>query len=97
MLCHQKNININEWNYSVLDAYRNDLKLYSYKYKGEKNSDYIRNHHGVIIERELPIEWRHGDGFDGNEVMFWNSKAIQELIEKVDKLEEQLNEQSNAS
>ena len=88
---------INEWNYSVLDAYRNDLKLYSYKYKGEKNSDYIRNHHGVIIERELPIEWRHGDGFDGNEVMFWNSKAIQELIEKVDKLEEQLNEQSNAS
>ncbi|MDS3910687.1 phage tail spike protein [Staphylococcus hominis] len=88
---------INEWNYSVLDAYRNDLKLYSYKYKGEKNSDYIRNHHGVIIERELPIEWRHGDGFDGNEVMFWNTKAIQELIKKVDKLEEQLNEKSNAS
>ena len=88
---------INEWNYSVLDAYRNDLKLYSYKYKGEKNSDYIRNHHGVIIERELPIEWRHGDGFDGNEVMFWNTKAIQELIEKVDKLEEQLNEQSITS
>ena len=88
---------INEWNYSVLDAYRNDLKLYSYKYKGEKNSDYIRNHHGVIIERELPIEWRHGDGFDGNEVMFWNTKAIQELIEKVDKLEEQLNAKSNAS
>ncbi|MDU0443813.1 phage tail spike protein [Staphylococcus haemolyticus] len=88
---------INEWNYSVLDAYRNDLQLYSYKYKSEKDSKYIRNHHGVIIERELPIEWRHGDGFDGNEVMFWNTKAIQELIKKVDKLEEQLNEQSNAN
>lgn len=83
---------IKEWNYSVLDAYRNDLQLYSYKYKTEKDSKYIRNHHGVIIERELPIEWRHGDGFDGNEVMFWNTKAIQELIKKVDKLEEQLNE-----
>ncbi|WP_081261162.1 phage tail spike protein, partial [Staphylococcus hominis] len=88
---------IKEWNYSVLDAYRNDLKLYSYKYKSEKDSKYIRNHHGVIIERELPIEWRHGDGFDGNEVMFWNAKAIQELIKKVDTLEEQLNEKSNAS
>ena len=85
---------IKEWNYSVLDAYRNDLQLYSYKYKSEKDNKYIRNHHGVIIERELPIEWRHGDGFDGNEVMFWNAKAIQELIEKVDKLEAQLNEQS---
>lgn len=82
---------IKEWNYSVLDAYRNDLKLYSYKHKSEQNDNYIRNHHGVIIERELPIEWRHGDGFDGNEVMFWNAKAIQELIKKVDKLEEQLN------
>lgn len=88
---------IKEWDYSVLDAYRNDLQLYSYKYKSEKDSKYIRNHHGVIIERELPIEWRHGDGFDGNEVMFWNTKAIQELIKKVDKLEEQLNEQSITS
>ena len=88
---------IKEWNYSVLDAYRNDLQLYSYKYKSEKDSKYIRNHHGVIIERKLPIEWRHGDGFDGNEVMFWNTKAIQELIKKVDKLEEQLNEQSITS
>lgn len=77
---------IKEWNYSVLDAYRNDLKLYSYKYKSEKDSKYIRNHHGVIIERELPIEWRHGDGFDGNEVMFWNAKAIQELVDKYDNL-----------
>ena len=95
---------INEWNYSVLDAYRNDLQLYSYKYKSEKDNKYIRNHHGVIIERELPIEWRHGDGFDGNEVMFWNTKAIQELTaivdkqsKQIEKLEEQLNEQSITS
>lgn len=88
---------IKEWNYSVLDAFRNDLKLYSYKLNAEKETKYTRNHHGIIIEREIPIEWRHGDGFDGNEVMFWNTKAIQELIKKVDKLEEQLNEQSITS
>ncbi|MBC2955390.1 phage tail spike protein [Staphylococcus hominis] len=88
---------IKEWNYSVLDAFKNDLKLYSYKLNSEKETNYARNHHGIIIEREIPIEWRHGDGFDGNEVMFWNTKAIQELIKKVDKLEEQLNEQSITS
>ena len=88
---------IKEWDYSVLDAFRNDLRLYSYKLNSEKETNYARNHHGIIIEREIPIEWRHGDGFDGNEVMFWNTKAIQELIKKVDKLEEQLNEQSITS
>lgn len=88
---------IKEWNYSVLDAFRNDLRLYSYKLNSEKETNYARNHHGIIIEREIPIEWRHGDGFDGNEVMFWNTKAIQELIKKVDKLEEQLNEQAITS
>lgn len=95
---------IKEWNYSVLDAFRNDLRLYSYKLNSEKETNYARNHHGIIIEREIPIEWRHGDGFDGNEVMFWNTKAIQELISIVDKqskqiqkLEGQLNEQSITS
>ncbi|WP_017175431.1 phage tail spike protein [Staphylococcus hominis] len=95
---------IKEWNYSVLDAFRNDLRLYSYKLNSEKETNYARNHHGIIIEREIPIEWRHGDGFDGNEVMFWNTKAIQELISILDKqnkqmqkLEEQLNEQSITS
>ncbi|AUJ52966.1 hypothetical protein B2G94_09985 [Staphylococcus hominis subsp. hominis] len=88
---------IKEWDYSVLDAFRNDLRLYSYKLNSEKETNYARNHHGIIIEREIPIEWRHGDGFDGNEVMFWNTKAIQELIKKVDKLEEQLNEKSITS
>ncbi|PNZ40746.1 phage tail spike protein [Staphylococcus simulans] len=83
---------IKEWNYSVLDAYRNDLKLYSYKNKSEKEEEYVRDHHGIIIEREIPIEWRHRDGFDGNEVLFWNTKAIQELVKKVDELEEQINE-----
>ncbi|WP_241966903.1 phage tail spike protein [Staphylococcus hominis] len=88
---------IKEWSYSVLDAFRNDLQLYSFKHKSDKESNYIRNHHGVIIERELPIEWRHGDGIDGNEIMFWNTKAIQELIAivdeqngKINKLEEEV-------
>lgn len=81
---------IRKWDYSVLDVYRNDLQLYSYKNKSEEEEEYVRDHHGIIIEREIPIEWRHGDGFDGNEVLFWNTKAIQELVKKVDELEEQL-------
>ncbi|MDK8316883.1 MAG: hypothetical protein QP798_13220, partial [Staphylococcus simulans] len=83
---------IRKWDYSVLDVYRNDLQLYSYKNKSEEEEEYVRDHHGIIIEREIPIEWRHGDGFDGNEVLFWNTKAIQELVKKVDELEEQINE-----
>ena len=83
---------IKEWNYSVLDAFRNDLQLYSFKHKSDKESNYIRNHHGVIIEREMPIEWRHGDGIDGNEIMFWNTKAIQELIAIVDEQNGKINE-----
>ena len=83
---------IKPWNYSVLDAFRNDLQLYSYKHKSEQNDNYIRNHHGVIIEREMPIEWRHGDGVDGNEITFWNTKAIQELIAIVDTQNGKINE-----
>ncbi|PTK30845.1 hypothetical protein BUZ49_05270 [Staphylococcus hominis] len=83
---------IKPWNYSVLDAFRNDLQLYSYKHKSEQNDNYIRNHHGVIIEREMPIEWRHGDGIDGNEITFWNTKAIQEIIAIVDEQKGKINE-----
>ncbi|WP_180554224.1 hypothetical protein, partial [Staphylococcus haemolyticus] len=69
----------------------------SYKENREKETTYASNHNGIINEREIHIEWRHGDGFDGNEVMFWNTKAIQELNKKVDKFVEQLNEQSITS
>ena len=37
---------IKEWNYSVLDAFRNDLQLYSYKLNSEKK----QTMHAIIME-----------------------------------------------
>ena len=37
---------IKEWNYSVLDAFRNDLRLYSYKLNSEKK----QTMHVIITE-----------------------------------------------
>ena len=75
---------IQEWKYNVLDIYKNDLTLHSYKVNSEADSLYYRIHHGIVIREnsnldQFPIEWRNGDGFDGNEVLWWNTKAIQEL------------------
>ncbi|PCF77914.1 hypothetical protein B4W69_13755, partial [Staphylococcus delphini] len=99
---------IDEWNYNVLDVYKNGLQLHSYKVNSEAATEYARIHHGIVLREnsnldKFPVEWRNGDGFDGNEIMFWNTKAIQELVfkmeeqnEKINKLEEQLNEQTTS-
>ncbi|MEK4815783.1 phage tail protein [Macrococcus sp. FSL R5-0951] len=72
---------IEEWDYEVLDIYRNELQLHKYKVKHEDNKLY---HHGVILREnskddKFPIEWRNGDGYNGSEVIWWHAKAIQEL------------------
>ena len=89
---------ITEWNTNVLDVYRNDLQLFSYKFNKTSEEDSTNGliSHGIVIrensnEDKFPSEWRNGDGYNQNEVVFWNTKAIQELINKVDKLEEQIN------
>ncbi|PCF64578.1 phage tail spike protein [Staphylococcus intermedius] len=99
---------IDEWDYNVLDVYKNGLQLHSYKVNSEASTDYARIHHGIVLRENsnldrFPVEWRNGDGFDGNEIMFWNTKAIQELVfkveeqnEKIKELEEQLNEQTTS-
>ncbi|MEJ7540404.1 phage tail spike protein [Staphylococcus intermedius] len=106
-MSHEKyKYDIAEWDYNVLDVYKNGLQLHSYKVNSEASTDYARIHHGIVLREnsnldKFPVEWRNGDGFDGNEIMFWNTKAIQELVfkleeqnEKINKLEEQLNEQT---
>ncbi|UXS37889.1 carbohydrate binding domain-containing protein [Staphylococcus delphini] len=99
---------IEEWNYKVLDIYKNELQLHSYKINSEAGTEYSRIHHGIILREnsnldQFPVEWRNSDGFDGNEVLWWNAKAIQELVfkmeeqnEKINKLEELLNEQTTS-
>lgn len=89
---------ITEWNSNVLDVYRNELQLFSYKFNKTSEEDSANGliSHGIVIrensnEDRFPSEWRNGDGYNQNEVVFWNTKAIQELINKVDKLEEQIN------
>lgn len=88
---------IKEWNDNVLNFYR-DIQLYSYRFKKnneeDTSGDYIN--HGIIIREDVsqdkfPKSWRDGDSFKQNEVTFWNAKAIQELINKVDSLEAQIN------
>ncbi|QUM66164.1 phage tail spike protein [Staphylococcus delphini] len=108
-MSHEKyKYDIDEWNYNVLDVYKNGLQLHSYKVNSEAATEYARIHHGIVLREnsnldKFPVEWRNGDGFDGNEIMFWNTKAIQELVfkmeeqnEKINKLEEQLNEQTTS-
>ncbi|UXU48901.1 phage tail spike protein [Staphylococcus arlettae] len=96
---------IQKWDYEVLDVIKNDLQLYSFKREEERGSDYERNHRGVVIERETPIEWVHRDGVDNYEMLSWSLKGIQELAhakdeqdiimqkqdERIKKLEELIN------
>ena len=83
----QYKTDINKWDYNVLDILKNDVQLYSYKFKSElEDGVYARNHHGVIIEREIPIEWRHGDGVDNYEMNSWTLKGVQELAHENDEL-----------
>ncbi|HDU1288673.1 TPA: hypothetical protein REV21_002304 [Staphylococcus pseudintermedius] len=86
---------IEEWNYNVLDIYKNELQLHSYKVNSEAGTEYSRIHHGIILREnsnldQFPVEWRNADGFDGNEVLWWNTKAIQELAKENDDLKSQI-------
>lgn len=79
---------IGKWDYNVLDLYRHELELHRYKVNHETNRMY---HHGIILRENskddrFPVEWRNGDGYDGTEVLWWNTKAIQELAFENDAL-----------
>ncbi|HAR6067917.1 TPA: hypothetical protein I1651_002129 [Staphylococcus pseudintermedius] len=95
-MSHEKfKYDIQEWNYNVLDIYRNELQLHSYKVNSEAGTEYSRIHHGIILRENsnldrFPVEWRNFDGFDGNEVLWWNTKAIQELAKENDDLKSQI-------
>ncbi|EOT2039853.1 phage tail spike protein [Staphylococcus pseudintermedius] len=91
---------IKEWDYNVLDLFRNDLQLYAYKVNSEAGTDYARIHHGIVLREnsnldKFPVEWRNSDGFDGNEVLWWNAKAIQELAQENDDLKSRIKEMEN--
>src|SRR5699024_2818789 len=77
-MSHEKfKYEIKEWNTPILDLFK-EIQLYSYKERHSKDtfSNLIRR--SIVLrdnpnEDKFPVEWRTEDGFDGNEVMWWNT------------------------
>lgn len=91
----QYKTDIKKWDYDALTVIANDLDLYQFKYKNEEGNEKGLNHRGVIIGRDYktPDEFIYGDGVNLYEMVTWSLRAIQQLNKKINKLEEQLNEQ----
>lgn len=81
---------IENWDIDVLEHLVDRVQLYSYKLYSEIEEDSQRVRHGVVLERETPVEWKNGDGVDSYEMTAWCLKAIQELTKKVRRLETEL-------
>lgn len=83
---------IKKWDYDALNVISNELQLYSYKYNDDEKETI---HHGPVIGDgyDIPVEFVFNSGVNTNEMLSWALRAIQQLNEKIDKLEEQLNEQ----
>lgn len=90
----QYKTDIKKWDYDALTVIANDLDLYQFKYKNEEGKEKGLNHRGVVIGRDYktPDEFIYGDGVNLYEMVTWSLRAIQQLNEKINTLEEQLNE-----
>lgn len=95
----QYKTDIKKWDYDALTVIANDLDLYQFKYKNEDGKEKGLNHRGVVIGRDYktPDEFIYGDGVNLYEMVTWSLRAIQQLNEKINTLEERLNEQSITS
>ncbi|MDM7881621.1 phage tail spike protein [Staphylococcus borealis] len=83
--------NIKKWDYDALNVISNELQLYSYKYNDDEKETI---HHGPVIGDgyDIPVEFIFESGVNTNEMLSWALRAIQQLNEKINTLEEQLNE-----
>lgn len=82
---------IKKWNYDALSVISDELQLYSYKYNDDEKETI---HHGPVIGEgyDIPVEFVFNSGVNTNEMLSWALRAIQQLNEKINTLEEQLNE-----
>lgn len=82
---------IKKWDYDALSVISNELQLYSYKYNDDEKETI---HHGPVIGDgyDIPVEFVFNSGVNTNEMLSWALRAIQQLNEKINTLEEQLNE-----
>lgn len=91
---YKKDIKV--WDYDALSVIANELELYQYRYKGDTDDQML--HRGVVIDAgySTPAEFVFGDGVNLYEMLTWSLRSIQQLNEKINKLEEQLNEQTTS-
>lgn len=82
---------IKKWDYDALNVISNELQLYSYKYNDDEKETI---HHGPVIGDgyDIPVEFIFNSGVNTNEMLSWALRAIQQLNEKINTLEERLNE-----
>lgn len=82
---------IKKWDYDALNVISNELQLYSYKYNDDEKQTI---HHGPVIGDgyDIPVEFVFNSGVNTNEMLSWALRAIQQLNEKINTLEEQINE-----
>nr|WP_276311632.1 phage tail spike protein [Staphylococcus haemolyticus] len=82
---------IKKWDYDALNVISNELQLYSYKYNDDEKEII---HHGPVIGDgyDIPVEFIFNSGVNTNEMLSWALRAIQQLNEKINTLEERLNE-----
>lgn len=75
------------WDYDALNVISKELELYQYKYKGD--SDTQLNHRGLVIGDgyKTPSEFIFGDGVNLYEMITWALRAIQQLNEKLEALQ----------
>ena len=83
---------ITEWDYSVLDILKNEVKIYQYKLKADDDTENSMFRRGVILERETPVEWVNGETVRSYEMITWAIKGIQELGHENDELKKELYE-----
>lgn len=89
----QYKTDIKKWDYDALTVIANDLDLYQFKYKNEEGNEKGLKHRGVVIGKDYktPDEFIYGDGVNLYEMVTWSLRAIQQLNEKIEKMEEQVN------
>ena len=81
--------NITDWNINATQIVK-DTKLYEYNYKSDLKEGIEQKKHGVILERETPDHVKEKDSIDLYELVSTVTKALQEQIERNDKLEKRI-------
>ena len=90
-MSHEKfKTDISEWNYDALSTLVNDTQIYQYKLRSEVEMGKGFYNRGLVIGDgyKMPIEFRAEEGVNLYEITSWLIRAIQQLNEKIEKMEE---------